>query len=75
MGCVGAKYRRKAVLVRSALGEAVVFAAVTLSRVPWQLAVSILLIGFQLGNTGVMLGGIRTSRPVTGWARRSRGIR
>ena len=46
------KYSRKAVIVRSALVEAVVFAGVALSREPWQLALSMLLIGFQLGNTG-----------------------
>ena len=46
------KYSRKVVIVRSALVEAVVFAGVALSREPWQLAVSMLLIGFQLGNTG-----------------------
>jgi DHA1 family multidrug resistance protein-like MFS transporter len=57
------KYSRKAVIVRSALVEAVVFAAVALSREPWQLALSLLLIGFQLGNTGVMLAGIRDVSP------------
>jgi len=57
------KYSRKAVIVRSALVEAVVFAAVALSREPWQLAISMLLIGFQLGNTGVMLAGIRDVTP------------
>ena len=57
------KYSRKAVIVRSALVEAVVFACVALSREPWQLAASMLLVGFQLGNTGVMLGAIRDSVP------------
>jgi MFS family permease len=57
------KYSRKAVIVRSALVEALVFAGVALSREPWQLAVSMLLIGFQLGNTGVMLAGIRDVSP------------
>jgi MFS family permease len=57
------KYSRKAVIVRSALVEAVVFAGVALSREPWQLAVSMLLIGLQLGNTGVMLAGIRDVTP------------
>src|SRR4029450_8006018 len=57
------KYSRKAVIVRSALVEAVVFAGVALSREPWQLALSLLLIGFQLGNTGVMLAGIRDVTP------------
>ncbi len=57
------KYSRKAVIVRSALVAAVVFAGVALSREPWQLAVSMLLIGFQLGNTGVMLAAIRDVAP------------
>lgn len=57
------KYSRKVVIVRSALVEAVVFAAVALSREPWQLAGSMLLIGLQLGNTGVMLAGIRDVVP------------
>ncbi|HEY7969935.1 MAG TPA: MFS transporter [Candidatus Limnocylindrales bacterium] len=57
------RYSRKAVIARSALVEAVVFACVALSREPWQLAVSMLLIGFQLGNTGVMLGAIRDVVP------------
>jgi MFS family permease len=57
------KYSRKAVIVRSAIVEAVVFAGVALSREPWQLALSLLLIGLQLGNTGVMLAGIRDVTP------------
>jgi MFS family permease len=57
------KYSRKAVIARSAVVEAVVFAGVALSREPWQLAVSMLLIGFQLGNTGVMLAAIRDVTP------------
>jgi MFS family permease len=62
------KYSRKVVIVRSAIVEAVVFAAVALAREPWQLALAMLLIGFQLGNTGVMLAGIRdvTPRPRLG---------
>jgi MFS family permease len=58
------KYSRKAVIVRSAIVEAVVFAGVALSREPWQVALSMLLIGFQLGNTGVMLAGIREVTPI-----------
>jgi MFS family permease len=57
------KYSRKAVIARSAIVEAVVFAGVALSREPWQLALSMLLIGFQLGNTGVMLAAIRDVTP------------
>ncbi len=57
------KYSRKAVIVRSALVEMVVFGLAALAREPWQLAVAVLLIGFQLGNTGVMLAGIRDVTP------------
>ncbi len=57
------KYSRKAVIIRSALVEAVVFTGVALSRTPWQLALSLLLVGFQLGNTGVMLAAIRDVTP------------
>jgi MFS family permease len=57
------KYSRKVVIIRSAIVEAIVFAAVALSREPWQLAGSMLLVGFQLGNTGVMLAAIRDSVP------------
>jgi DHA1 family multidrug resistance protein-like MFS transporter len=57
------KYSRKAVIVRSAIVEAVVFAGMALAREPWQVALSMLLIGFQLGNTGVMLAGIRDVAP------------
>jgi MFS family permease len=57
------KYSRKAVIVRSALVEAVVLAGVALSHEPWQLALSMLGIGLQLGNTGVMLAEIRDVTP------------
>ena len=57
------KISRKAVIVRSALVEAVVFTMAALAREPWQLALAVLLIGFQLGNTGVMLAGIRDVSP------------
>ncbi len=57
------KYSRKAVIVRSALVEAVVFLGMALASEPWHVAVSVLLIGFQLGNTGVMLAAIRDATP------------
>src|SRR5258706_2421686 len=57
------RYSRKAVIARSAVVEAVVFAGMALARVPWHVAVSMLLIGFQLRNTGVMLAGIRDVAP------------
>ena len=57
------KHSRKAIIIRSALVEAVVFTAVALSNAPWQLALSLLLAGLQLGNTGVMLAAIRDVTP------------
>ena len=57
------KYSRKVVIIRSALVEAVVFIGVALAREPWQVALAMLLIGFQLGNTGIMLAGIRDVTP------------
>jgi DHA1 family multidrug resistance protein-like MFS transporter len=57
------KYSRKAIIARSALVEAIVYLLVALSRHPWQLAGSLLLVGFQLGNTGVMLGALRDVTP------------
>ncbi|HEX9123388.1 MAG TPA: MFS transporter [Actinomycetota bacterium] len=57
------RYSRKAVIIRSAFVEALVLALVASSRAPWQFAVTMLLIGFQLGNTGVMLAGLRDVTP------------
>lgn len=57
------KISRKAVIVRSALVEAAVFGLAALAREPWQLAGALLLIGFQLGNSGVMLAAIRDVTP------------
>ena len=58
------KYSRKAVIVRSAVVEAVVYGGVALAREPWQVALCLLLVGFQLGNTGVMLAAIRDVAPI-----------
>ncbi len=57
------KYSRRAVIVRSAVVEAVVFAGVAWAREPWQLAIALLLSGLQLGNTGVMLAALRDTTP------------
>ena len=57
------RYSRKAVIIRSAVVEAVVFAGIAASETPWQLAVTFLLVGFQLGNTGVMLATLRDVVP------------
>jgi MFS family permease len=57
------KYSRKAVIIRSALVEAVVFGVIAASVAPWQLVVGMLLVGFQLGNSGVMIAAIRDATP------------
>jgi DHA1 family multidrug resistance protein-like MFS transporter len=57
------KISRRAVIVRSAVVEAIVFAGVALAAQPWQLAVALLLTGLQLGNTGVMLAALRDVAP------------
>ncbi|MGA3056761.1 MAG: MFS transporter [Candidatus Limnocylindrales bacterium] len=57
------KYSRKAVIIRSAVVEAVVFGVVAASQAPWQLFVGLLLVGFQLGNSGVMMAAIRDVTP------------
>jgi len=62
-GVLADKYSRKLVIARSAVVEALVFGLVALSRHPWELACSLLLAGFQLGNTGVMLATIRDVTP------------
>ncbi len=57
------KISRRAVIVRSAIVETVVFAGVALAAQPWQLAAALLLTGLQLGNTGVMLAALRDVAP------------
>lgn len=57
------KHSRTMVIARSAVVEAIVFAGVALAAAPWQLALAVLLVGFQLGNTGVMLAAIRDVAP------------
>jgi MFS family permease len=58
------KYSRKAVIVRSSLVMAGVMGLASLAREPWQMAVAVMLIGMQLGNTGVMLAWIRDVTPM-----------
>lgn len=56
-------WSRKAIIVRSALVEAIVLAGVAASREPWQLAASMMGMGLSLGNTGVMLAIVRETAP------------
>jgi DHA1 family multidrug resistance protein-like MFS transporter len=57
------KYSRKAVIIRSALVEVAVFGVIAASREPWQLVIGVLLVAFQLGNSGVMMAAIRDVTP------------
>lgn len=57
------KYSRKAVVVRSAAVEAVLFLAMALVSAPWQLFLLAPLVGLVLGNTGVMLAELTDRTP------------
>jgi len=57
------KYSRRAVIARSAFVEMLVFAGIALSRNRFQLVVPALMVGLQLGNTGVMLSSLRAVTP------------
>ncbi len=57
------KHSRRVVIARSAIVEAFVFVGLALATEPWQVAGSMLLVGFQLGNTGVMLAALRDVTP------------
>lgn len=57
------RYSRKLVIVRSAYVEAAVLFLLAASATLPQLACSLLLCGFQLGNTGVMLSALRQAAP------------
>jgi DHA1 family multidrug resistance protein-like MFS transporter len=57
------KYSRKAVIIRSALVEVAVFGVIAASRETWQLVIGVLLVAFQLGNSGVMMAAIRDVTP------------
>lgn len=57
------RYSGKAVIIRSAWVEALVFIILGFSRNLPEVIVAMALIGFQLGNTGVMLAAIRRIAP------------
>ena len=57
------RYGRVPIIARSAFVEAVVFAGLFLAQNRWQAAFALLLVGFQLGNTGVMLTALRAVTP------------
>jgi DHA1 family multidrug resistance protein-like MFS transporter len=57
------RYGRIPIIARSAFVEMVVFAGLWLAQNRWEAAVALLLVGFQLGNTGVMLTALRAATP------------
>ena len=57
------RYGRVPIIARSAFVEMVVFAVLWLAQNRWQAAFGLLLVGFQLGNTGVMLTALRGVTP------------
>src|ERR1700719_3589039 len=57
------RYGRIPIIARSAFVEMVVFAVLWFARNRWEAAFGLLLVGFQLGNTGVMLTALRAVTP------------
>lgn len=57
------RYGRIPVIARSAFVEMLVFAVLWLAQNRWETAFGMLLVGFQLGNTGVMLTALRAVTP------------
>src|ERR1700682_2845584 len=57
------RYGRIPVIARRAFVEMVVFAVVWLAQSRWEAAFGLLLVGLQLGNTGVMLTALRAVTP------------
>src|ERR1700730_3956698 len=57
------RYGRIPIIARSAFVEVVVFAGLWLAQNRWEAAFALLLVGFQLGNTGVMLTALRAVTP------------
>src|SRR5207302_1253025 len=57
------RYGRIPIIARSAFVEMVVFGGLWMAQDRWEAAFAILLVGFQLGNTGVMLTALRAAAP------------
>jgi MFS family permease len=57
------RYGRIPIIARSAFVEMVVFAVLWFAQNRWETAFGLLLVGFQLGNTGVMLTALRAVTP------------
>jgi DHA1 family multidrug resistance protein-like MFS transporter len=57
------RYGRIPIIARSAFVEMIVFGVLWLAQNRWEAALAMLLVGFQLGNTGVMLTALRAATP------------
>src|ERR1700704_5377421 len=57
------RYGRVLIIARSAFVEMVVFIGLWLAQNRWEAGFALLLVGFQLGNTGVMLTALRAVAP------------
>jgi MFS family permease len=57
------RYGRIPIIARSAFVEMVVFTVLGFAQNRWEAAFALLLVGFQLGNTGVMLTALRAVTP------------
>src|SRR4030081_3266978 len=57
------RYGRIPIIARSAFVEMVVFVVLLFAQNRWQAAFGLLLVGLQLGNTGVMLTALRAVTP------------
>src|SRR3977135_1390309 len=57
------RYGRIPIIARSAFVEMVVFVGLWFAQNRWEAAFAMLLVGFQLGNTGVMLTALRAATP------------
>jgi MFS family permease len=57
------RYGRVPIIARSAFVEMVVFTVLWFAQNRWEAAFGLLLVGFQLGNTGVMLTALRAVTP------------
>jgi DHA1 family multidrug resistance protein-like MFS transporter len=57
------RYGRILIVARSAFVEMIVFGVLWLAQNRWHAAFALLLVGFQLGNTGVMLTALRAAAP------------
>ena len=57
------RYGRIPIIARSAFVEMVVFGGLWMAQNRWEAAFALLLVGFQLGNTGVMLTALRAVTP------------